>query len=146
MEPDVVAIRDPERQLHPLPDFVLEQKRIVHPDRSRRGHRAAGADELGPGDARPREVERAGQRSRARAHDPLADVADVDELDAALGRAGNEDVAASREAVRPVREPSGRIVWTDDETRASDEGSVAYLLTHRPLAQRLEGAVVRVVG
>src|SRR4029453_19001607 len=141
MDADVVGIGDPERQLPPPPDLVLEQELVVDPHRSRRFRHGACVHELAPRDAGPREVERAGQPSRARAHDPIAEVADVDELDAAFGRCGDEDVPAAREAVRPVREPPRRIVWADDEPRASDEGAVAEHLAYGLLAERLERAV-----
>ena len=76
-----------------------------------------------------------------RPHDPAREIADVDELHGVVGRARREHLAASRDAVRPVREAARRVVRPDDEARAHDEGGVAEGLLDDPLARRLARAV-----
>ncbi len=57
------------------------------------------------------------------------------------GDARRENVAASRNAMRPVREAAGRVVRADDQARTNDERAVAERVLHDPLARCLAGAV-----
>src|SRR5207248_10696916 len=77
--------------------------------------------------------------------DPRRKIADVDELDEALGRPGREDLAAAGEPLGPVREPVGGVVRPDDQAGPHDERSSRKLALGRALAQRLQPAVVLVL-
>ena len=77
-----------------------------------------------------------------RADNPLAEIPHVDELHRILRRAWREDVAAGRDAPRPVREPVGGIVRADDQSRPHDQGAAAERALDDRLAHRLERAVV----
>jgi hypothetical protein len=78
-------------------------------------------------------------------HHPGGEVADVDELDAALGRARREDLAAALEPVSPVGETPGRIVRADDQTGSHAQAALPEDLPDGLLAESLQRAVVRVV-
>ena len=78
------------------------------------------------------------------ATDPLGEVAHVDHLRGAFGRAGRENLSTARDAVRPVGEAAGGVVRPDDEPRANDERSLAEHVADGALAERLQRAVALV--
>ena len=124
--PDVDAIRSserrvgkPERKLHPLADLLLEEKLVRDPRRSRvaRRDRATALEELRECDSGMGGVVCAALPRLAERDRPLGEVAHVDHLRGAFGRAGRENLSTTGEAVRPVREAAGGVVWPDDEPR-----------------------------
>ena len=101
-------VGDPERQLtsalHDLAGRTHQaQMTYVHS-----GCRTTGLEQLPPGNALVRRVERATDLALAELDHPGAEVADVDELRRSLGRRGRQHLAATHEAVRPIREPASR--------------------------------------
>ena len=113
---------DPERQLHPLADAVLEQelvgtqtKRASPPATSR--HVSSSSPHATPA---VRRVERPAVRV---SHEPtIQSPRSRTSINCTCrsGGAGREHVAAARDPVRPVREAAGRIVRPDDQARAHD--------------------------
>ena len=114
-----LGVGEPERQLHPGPDLVLLQELVRDP-----GHVGA-REQLAPGDALVRRVERPGEPLLDAVHDPVGQVADVDELGEPLGRSRREDLAAAGEPPRPVGEAAGRVVRPDDQAGPDDQRALA---------------------
>ena len=66
----------------------------------------------------------------------------VDELRIALGRARRQDLAATAQTMRPVREPPGGVVRPGDQTGPHLGRPAREPLLDRTLAERLEAAIV----
>ena len=75
-------------------------------------------------------------------HDPLREIADIDELHRRIRRRGRKDAAALGDTARPVREPVGRVVRADDQPGTHDQRTAGVCLLDDPLAGGLERAVV----
>src|SRR5438034_2721782 len=69
-------VGDPPRQLHPLPDAALDQKRVVDPDDLciASGYRAAGVEQLGEPSRLAGDVVHAAYPSLGRANEPRGGV------------------------------------------------------------------------
>ena len=83
---DADVLVQPHRKLHPLADLLLDQELRIDPDDLgvAAGDFAAGVEESLPGHVTIRRVERAFDPLLAEVDDPLAEIADVDELNLAL--------------------------------------------------------------
>ena len=75
-------------------------------------------------------------------HDPVAEVAHVDELDGVFRCVRREDLAALRDADGPVREAVADVVRADDEAGADVRDAARHRGLGRALAGGLEGPVV----
>jgi uncharacterized membrane protein YtjA (UPF0391 family) len=80
------------------------------------------------------------------AHDPLGEIARIDELHGIGRRAGREDVTAAAHAQRPVGEAVGGIARTDDEAGTHGRGRVPELRADDSLALRLQRPIQREAG
>src|SRR5262245_36471289 len=90
----VGLVLDPQRELHPLADLLIEQELAVDPDEPRVRLRdiAACLKKLGPGDSLVDRVELPGRALFAETDHPFGEVPGVDELNALVGRRGRRDV------------------------------------------------------
>ncbi len=138
------GIVQPERQLHPLSDLLLDQELRVDPDELGVGARraATGLEQVEPCRRRSDRVVRPGEALLARGDDPVCEVAHVDHLRGGVGRRDREDGPGVEEALRPVREAPGGIPRADDQPGSRHE-RLGEAREHRLLAQRLERAVGR---
>src|SRR4051794_16216227 len=91
-----VAGGEPERQLHPLTDLVLEQEGLVDPGEGRvaAAHGAAALEHVVHRQAVAGGVERAARALLGNRDEPGAEIADVDELDGPIRAPGREHLAA----------------------------------------------------
>ena len=135
-----LGVGEPERQLHPRTDLVLLQELVRDPGG------VAAREQLAPRDALVRRVERPGEAVLDAVHDPLGQVADVDELGEPLGRSRRDDLAAAAEPPRPVGEAAGRVVRADDQAGSDDQRALAEDALDLRLGESLQRSVVRGVG
>ena len=99
---------------------------------------AAGAAVLRSG-----RVEGAARAGLDGAHDPVGEVADVDQLDRLVAaHVGHQDLAAGQRAPRPVAEAAGAVARADDEPGADDQRALAERRRDDALARRLLRPVV----
>ena len=159
-EAEVLGIgrRHPERQLVPRRDALLDEVRLADRDEAQRRAAAsarrvdARLEHLGPAAGaavlRSGRVESAARAGLDGAHDPVGEVADVDQLDRLVAaHVRHQDLAAGEGAPRPVAEPAGAVARADDQPGADDQRALAERRRDDALARRLLRPVVaRAVG
>jgi hypothetical protein len=129
-------------------DALCSQELQRHPGPRQWGGGDGGdaVEHLGHGAAvlRAHAHERAERLLLTEAHGPFAEVAHVDDLDAVLfGIARREDLAAARNADRPVGEAVGIVAGPDDEAGTHERGAVTERTERFGFRERL-GEAVRV--
>jgi hypothetical protein len=108
------------------------------------GNLATRFHEVAPSEAGVRGVERASCLLLAQRDEPGTEVAGVDRLHRRVRWCGREHLASPGDPVRPVREPSRRIVGSGDEARPDDDCPVGEHLEDAGLAESLQRAVALV--
>jgi hypothetical protein len=67
-------------------------------------------------------------------HDPLSEIADVDELDCIIRRSRHERLASSIKPHGPISEPPRWVLWTYNQSGPANKGVLTYRLLTRDLA------------
>ena len=70
-------------------------------------------------------------------HDPLSEIADVDELDCIIRRSRHEHLASAIKPHGPIGEPPRWVLWTYNQSGPANKG----VLTYRLLTRDLGGAI-----
>ena len=140
--PRVLRAREPERELQPLADVVLEQEARLDPDELGvgAGDATTGIEQRLARHGAGHGVVRPGEPVLRCLDDPRCQVAGVDHLRVRVRRRRRQHAAAGGQALRPVREAAGRVPPADDQSGPRHEG-LGEPLPHDVLAVRLQLAV-----
>ncbi len=68
-------------------------------------------------------------------HDPLGEIAHVDELDRIIWRSRDKHLASSIKPHGPIGEPPRWILWTYDQPGPANKGTLTYRLLTRDLGR-----------
>ena len=121
---------------------MLAEELLARPHDVRGGADALGGgrDDLADRLHRPDAVEDAGLPGLDAAHDPLGDVAGVDDLHPVVGRSRTEDRAGLGQPLGPVRVATRRVARADDQP-GPDHHRPRGAVEHQSLAGDLHAAV-----
>ena len=141
----VSARREPEGQVAPGLDPVLDEVVLVHPGEPRVAPGLVN-DRLEHGlhrqrPIRPCRVEDPGLALLGHVQQPVRQIPRMDELHGLVARLRGEHVAAACDAVHPVREAPAHVVRADDEPCAHGERPTREGALELALAEHLEPAV-----
>ena len=148
-EPRVVgAGRDGQREVPPPTGGVRVEPGLVDPGELRgAAHRAVHLVEH-RAEGRVRGADRVVDPHGLRldgAHQPVVEVAHVDELHPVVARAGRDHLAAARHALRPVDDAVRRVARSRDHPGPHDQRPPGHRRLRRLLGERLERPVGRLV-